>query len=88
MLYPERYDEISTSYPALLDVTLPAQSITSNTTLPLGYFSVYSEAFINDPIFAESFYYNDYEVFITFTPNINNTGGTTGIQYVAFNGGR
>ena len=87
LLYPERYDEISTSYPALLDITLPSQSITSNTTLSLGYFSVYSEAFINDPIFAETFYYNDYEVFITFTPNISNTSGTTGIQYVAFNGG-
>jgi hypothetical protein len=88
LLYFERYDEISTDYPALLDITLPSQSISSETTpQSLGYFSVYSEAFINDPIFAETFYYNDYQVFIIFTPNINNTGGTTGIQYVSFNGG-
>ncbi|MDD3712652.1 MAG: lamin tail domain-containing protein, partial [Candidatus Izemoplasmatales bacterium] len=88
LLYNERYDEISTAYPALLDITLPSQNILSNTTpQSLGYFSVYSEAFINDPIFAETLYYNDYEVFIVFTPNITNTGGTTGIQYVAFNGG-
>jgi hypothetical protein len=87
LLYFEKYDEISTSYPADLDITLPSQYITSNVTLSLGYFSVYSEAFINDPIFAESFYYNDYEIFVTFTPNMNNTSGTTGIEYVSFNGG-
>jgi hypothetical protein len=88
LLYFERYDEISTDYPALLDITLPSQSIPFDT-LPqsLGYFSVYSEAFINDPIFAETVYYNDYEVFIIFTPNMTNTSGTTGIQYVSFNGG-
>jgi len=88
LLYFERYNEISTDYPALLDITLPSQSIPFDT-LPqsLGYFSVYSEAFINDPIFAETVYYNDYEVFIIFTPNMTNTSGTTGIQYVSFNGG-
>ncbi|MGD9761577.1 MAG: lamin tail domain-containing protein [Candidatus Izemoplasmatales bacterium] len=88
LLYFERYDEISTDYPALLDITLPNQNIPSDTSpQSLGYFSVYSEAFINDPIFAETVYYNDYEVFIIFTPNISNTSGTTGIQYVSFNGG-
>ena len=88
MLYFERYDEISTDYPALLDITLPSQSIGFDTDpQSLGYFSVYSEAFINDPIFAEAVYYNDYEVFIIFTPNMTNTSGTTGIQYVSFNGG-
>jgi len=88
LLYFERYDEISTDYPALLDITLPSQSIGFDTDpQSLGYFSVYSEAFINDPIFAETLYYNDYEVFIIFTPNMTNTSGTTGIQYVSFNGG-
>jgi len=88
LLYFERYDEISTDYPALLDITLPNQNISSDTSpQSLGYFSVYSEAFINDPIFAETVYYNDYEVFIIFTPNISNTSGTTGIRYVSFNGG-
>lgn len=87
LLYDERYDVISTDYPALLDITLPNHDITSNTTLPLGYFSIYSEAFVNDPIFANSNYFNDYLVTITFTPNMVQTPGTIGIQSVAFNGG-
>ncbi len=86
-LFAERYDQISTDYPAELDIILPVYNISSNTTLSLGYFSVFSEAFINDPIFADAFYYNDYQVYITFTPNASQTSGTIGIQSVSFNGG-
>ncbi|MDY0023855.1 MAG: lamin tail domain-containing protein [Candidatus Izemoplasmatales bacterium] len=86
-LYPERYDEISTLYPPLLEVDLPAYNISSDTTLSLGYFSIYSEAFVNNSIFAKNMYYNNYQIKITFTPNMNETTGTSGIQSVSFNGG-
>ncbi len=86
-LYPERFNEISTAYPADLSVDLPSYGITSNVTLPLGYFSVFSEAFVGDPNFADSNYYNDYQVFVTFTPNGTQSPGTIGIVSAEFNGG-
>ncbi len=86
-LYPERFNEISTAYPADLSVDLPSYSITSNVTLPLGYFSVFSEAFVGDPNFADRNYYNDYQVFVTFTPNGTQSPGTIGIVSAEFNGG-
>jgi hypothetical protein len=57
------------------------------TQLSLGYFSVYSEAFVNDDIFADTDYYNDYEIIITFTPQGSSSSQVTGIEFVSFNGG-
>ncbi|MBI9009461.1 MAG: hypothetical protein JEZ05_05465 [Tenericutes bacterium] len=88
LLYPERALGISTSYAADLDITLPSQSITSNTSpQSVGFFSVYSEAFLGDDLYAKTAYYNDYEVFIIFTPGSAYLTGTTEIEDVAFNGG-
>jgi len=87
LLYPERFNEISTAYPADLNINLPSYSIPANVTLPLGYFSVFSEAFVADPNFADSKYYNDYQVFITFTPNGVQSPGTIGVVSAEFNGG-
>ncbi len=79
--------DISTSYPAKLEVTLPAKTITSDVTLSLGYFTVYSEAFVGSNLFASNHYYDDYEVRVTFTPGIAYAGGTTSLNKAAFNGG-
>jgi len=88
LLYPERSQGISTNYPALLQVTLPSKTITANVTLSLGYFTIYSEAFIGADLFATSSYYTSYRVYITFTPGIAQIStGTIGISTVAFNGG-
>ncbi|MFA7075697.1 MAG: lamin tail domain-containing protein [Candidatus Izemoplasmatales bacterium] len=87
LLYYERYDEISTDYPALLEVDLPDYQTPIDVNLFIGSFSIYSEAFINNTLFASSEYFNDYDIYITFTPNMANTSGTTGIRYIAFNGG-
>ncbi|MDD3477805.1 MAG: hypothetical protein PHP32_02930, partial [Candidatus Izemoplasmatales bacterium] len=88
LLYPERNDSISTSYPADLVVTLPSKSITSNTTLTLGYFTIFSEAFVGDDLFAQTQYYTNYRVDIVFTPTIDNIStGTIGIVSASFNGG-
>lgn len=86
-LNPEIFNEISTAYPADLSVDLPSYNITSNVTLPLGYISVYSEAFVGDENFADNNYYNDYQVFITFTPNGAQSPGTIGVVSAEFNGG-
>ncbi len=87
LLYPEKNSVISTSYPADLDVTLPSHDITSNVTYSVGYFTIYSEAFIGDDLYATTEYYNDYEVFIEFTPTLDLLPGTTQIETVQFNGG-
>ncbi len=88
LLYPERSDGISTDYPALLTLTLPSRSITTNTTLSLGYFSIYSEAYVNSDLFWTSSYYTDYQIYITFTPTLANApSGSIGIDTVQFNGG-
>ena len=87
LLYPERNSVISTSYPADLDVTLPSHDITSNVTYSVGYFTIYSEAFMGDDLYATTEYYNDYEVFIEFTPTLDLLPGTTQIETVQFNGG-
>ena len=87
LLYPERNAGISTSYPASLSVTLPSHDITSNVTLSLGYFTVYSEAFVNDDLYAHDIYYTDYHVYIEFTPALGQLAGTTQIETVQFNGG-
>ncbi|MFA6647955.1 MAG: lamin tail domain-containing protein, partial [Candidatus Izemoplasmatales bacterium] len=83
-LFDERYDEISTSYPADLEVSIP-QTTPTNQMLNLGYLTVYSEAFINNSLFASSDYYNTYLVRVTFLPRPpSNT--PIGIYQVAFNG--
>ncbi|MBU1145065.1 MAG: hypothetical protein KJ971_04325 [Firmicutes bacterium] len=89
LLYPERYDGISMSFPALLEITLPSKDIVADTApMFLGYLTVYSEAFIGSLIFASSNYYTDYEVYIIFTPGISGIStGTIGIDSVQFNGG-
>ncbi|HAQ56571.1 MAG TPA: hypothetical protein DCR44_04130 [Acholeplasmatales bacterium] len=87
LLYAERYAGISTAYPALLTLTLPSRSITSNTTLSLGYFGVFSEAFVGSDLFATTAYFLDYQVYIIFTPTIANSGGSIQINTVQFNGG-
>ncbi|MFW5888949.1 MAG: hypothetical protein ACOCUD_01075, partial [Bacillota bacterium] len=92
-LYLERYTDIATaaSTKADLTVTLPSQSITTTQTLTLGYFSVYSEAFVMDIAdgsyeFSNSDYYNDYRIDIDFLPNIMQAGNYTGVDSVSFNG--
>jgi hypothetical protein len=85
-LYDERLDEISVEDAAILEVNLPTNR-TVTTQVSLGYFSVYSEAFVNDDIFADTDYYNDYEIIITFTPQGSSSSQVTGIEFVSFNGG-
>ncbi|MDD3122699.1 MAG: hypothetical protein PHC62_04165 [Candidatus Izemoplasmatales bacterium] len=88
LLYPEKDAGISNNYPSLLQVTLPSKSITSNVTLSLGYFTIFSEAFVGDNLFATSTYYTSYHVYIVFTPGVQYLPtGTLGITSVAFNGG-
>lgn len=87
LLYPERDAVISTNYPAVLSVTLPSHDITSNVTLSAGYFTVYSEAFVKDDLYAHDIYYSDYHVYIEFTPALSQLAGTTQIESVQFNGG-
>ena len=87
LLNPEKDNGISTSYPADLSVTLPSHDITSNVTISIGYFSIYSEAFLGDNLYDTSEYYNDYEVLIEFTPTLDLLPGTTQIETVKFNGG-
>ncbi len=87
LLVPEKNNVISTSYPAELSVTLPSHEITSNVTLSIGFFTIYSEAFIGDDLYAHDTYYNEYEVFIEFTPTLGQLPGNTQIETVQFNGG-
>jgi len=87
LLYPEIGNEISTTYAADLTVTLPDQLITGNVTISVGYFSVYSEAFLGAALYAKTAYYNDYEVFIEFTPGSAQLAGSSEIEDVSFNGG-
>jgi hypothetical protein len=80
---------VSETYAPLLSLTLPAKDIDIEdiVTLPLGYFTVYSEAFVGSDLFATSAYYRDYSVSITFTPGITYSAGDTGLTGAAFNGG-
>jgi len=88
LLYPEKGDLISADYAPILDITLPSKSITSNVTLSLGTFTIFSEAFVGDDLFATASYYTTYSVSITFTPTIASIStGSIGITNVAFNGG-
>ena len=87
LLYPERAASISSTYPAALSVTLPDNDITVNDTRSIGYFTVYSEAFIGDDLYASSTYYTDFQVFIEFTPALAQIAGTLQIETAAFNGG-
>lgn len=70
---------------AVLNVTVPSVA----STVSLGFFGVYSEAFVSDPAFAAatnaSDYYTEYEIQINFTPGITNYNGTK-INTVTFNG--
>ncbi|MFP4478253.1 MAG: hypothetical protein ACLFPM_02325 [Candidatus Izemoplasmatales bacterium] len=93
-LYLERYTDITSasSTKAILDVDLPSQNITSSETHTLGYFSVYSEAFVMDAEdgvydFSNTNYYSDYRIDIEFLPNITQMGDYTGVDSVSFNGG-
>ncbi|MCF7924765.1 MAG: hypothetical protein K9L64_06665, partial [Candidatus Izimaplasma sp.] len=93
-LYLERYTDIATASTtkANLSVALPSQTITATQTLTLGYFSVYSEAFVMDIAdgtyeFTNSDYYNDYRIDINFLPNIMYAGNYSGVDSVSFNGG-
>lgn len=93
-LYLERYTDIAIAgnTKADLSMTLPNYNITSATLQTLGYFTVYSEAFVLDPSngtyeFSGTDYYNDYRIDIYFMPNLNQSTNTTGIDSVAFNGG-
>jgi len=87
LLVPEKDDIISTDFAPELSVTLPSHDITANVTLSIGYFTVYSEAFIGDDLYAHSTYYKDYQVYIEFTPALIQLPGTTQIETVQFNGG-
>ncbi|HOW38770.1 MAG TPA: hypothetical protein PLZ76_07655, partial [Bacillota bacterium] len=71
-----------------LTLTLPSKTITANQTLTLGYFTVYSEAFVGDDLFASSAYYTDYLVEVVFTPGAEYIStGSLAITSVSFNGG-
>ncbi len=90
LLYPEKDDGIATDpdIAAVLSVDpLPSQDITSSVTISAGYFTVFSEAFIGDNLYATAAYYTNYEVFIEFLPTSGNLPGTTQIESVSFNGG-
>jgi hypothetical protein len=88
LLYPERNMTISTAYAPTLNVNLPARTITTNQTVTLGYFSIFSEAYLNSNLYAHTAYYTDYQVQIVFTPTAAQIPtGTTGINTVQFNGG-
>ncbi|MDD4988525.1 MAG: lamin tail domain-containing protein, partial [Candidatus Izemoplasmatales bacterium] len=89
LLFQEGADFVSETYAPTLSLTLPDKDISplEIVTLPLGYFTVYSEAFVGNDLFASSNYYRDYLVRITFTPGIAYAGGDTGLTDVAFNGG-
>ncbi|MGD9909168.1 MAG: beta strand repeat-containing protein [Candidatus Izemoplasmatales bacterium] len=88
LLFPEKSMGISTNYAPVLSVTLPSKTITSNTTLSLGYLTVFSEAFVGSDLFASGNYYTNYHVYVTFTPQISSVStGTIGISSVSFNGG-
>jgi len=87
LLYNERSNGISTAYAADLTVTLPDQLIEDNISISIGYFSVYSEAFLGAALYAKTAYYNDYEVFIEFTPGSAQLSGSTEIEDVIFNDG-
>ncbi|MFA5007168.1 MAG: hypothetical protein WC509_06850 [Candidatus Izemoplasmatales bacterium] len=88
LLYPERADGISTAYPALLTASLPSRDITANTApTSIGFFTVYSEAFVGSDLFASANYYTDYQVYIIFTPRIGYGTSTIEIDTVQFNGG-
>ncbi|MDD3958343.1 MAG: hypothetical protein PHO96_05590, partial [Candidatus Izemoplasmatales bacterium] len=78
---------ISSDYPADLSLVLPPKDRNYNQEVPLGYFTVYSEAFVGDDVFASSVYYTDYYVSIIFTPTIEKAGGITALEAIAFNGG-
>ncbi|MFA5467181.1 MAG: hypothetical protein WC251_04950, partial [Candidatus Izemoplasmatales bacterium] len=79
---------ISTDYPALLEVVLPDKEIEDETSpITIGYFTVYSEAFVGDDIFAHPQYYNDYRVDVIFTPGIAYSTGSTGLTGAVFDGG-
>ncbi len=87
-LYSERGNGISTAFPADLTVTLPSSTITDDTQLSVGYFTVYSEAFVGDDLYATPVYYTDFEVRIIFTPKIASIlTGSLDIETVEFNGG-
>ncbi len=78
---------ISSAYPADLTLSLPSKDIKYNEEVPLGYFTIYSEAFVGDDVFASPVYYTDYYISIIFTPTIVEAGGFTGLEAIAFNGG-
>jgi hypothetical protein len=93
-LYLERYTDIASesNTKADLSMTLPNYNITTATLQTLGYFTVYSEAFVLDPSngtyeFSGVEYYNDYRIDIYFMPNLTQSTNVTGIDSVAFNGG-
>lgn len=73
-----------------LSANLPNHNITGNVSISLGFFTLYSEAFVRDidaDRFIQSAYYTEYEVIIVFTPKIASIpGGFLGIQTVQFNG--
>ncbi len=80
LLYPEKDDGISTSYPADLTVTIPA----SASTVSVGYFSVFAEAFLGADLYAKDAYYTDYQVYIQF---LEPQPGTNELETVSFDGG-
>jgi hypothetical protein len=88
LLRQEGAQDISLDYPPELTLTLPSKTITTNQTVTLGYFTVYSEAFVGDNLFASSAYYTDYLVEVVFTPGADYIStGSLAITNVAFNGG-
>ncbi|MDD3842382.1 MAG: hypothetical protein PHD24_02910, partial [Candidatus Izemoplasmatales bacterium] len=82
--------DISTMYPALLHIdTIPAKTLGSDDEDNLlGVFTIYSEAFVGDNLFAYNHYYTNCYVYITFTPAIDQIStGFIGLSTVQFNGG-
>jgi hypothetical protein len=87
-LYPYRNDEIATAeaIEASFQVTLPTDRTVTTPDVTIGYFTVYSEAFMGADLYAHSGYYTQYSIIVNFTPDIANSAGDLYITSVTFNG--
>ena len=88
-LYEAQETDISEMYPSLLNITIPLKTIPDDDEDNLlGVFTIYSEAFVGNDLFASNHYYTNCYVYITFTPTIDQIStGFIGISTVQFNGG-
>ncbi|MFA6626951.1 MAG: hypothetical protein WCT17_00265 [Bacilli bacterium] len=89
ILYPDRAANISTIAPPVLSIDLSSyRNITTQTSpISIGYFSVYSEAALNNTVFlVDSYYTTDYEVKLILRPTLGSSSGTIAITTVQIDG--